>query len=183
MRDRVYLVLYLVAVVAVTTVHQIVVLAAALGATLLLSGRSWWRLGKRAFLTIVVFNTLVTAGYAALSLLEGTFSPHYVVLLNLRVFLLTFLTFLAVQRIDAFRALSSAPTLSYLLVLIYSQVLTFQRIFLDFRLALRSRTLGRVPRREGYRHAAVLTGFLLGKSIGSATEVAQAMKSRGYFDD
>ena len=183
MRDRVYLAIYVVSVVLVTTVHHVGLLAGALATALLLSGSSCWAIAKRALLTIAVFNVLVTGGYAILSLLEGTFSANYVALLNLRVFLLTFLTFLLVQRIDPFRALSFAPTLTYLLVLAYSQVLTLQRVVTDFRFARRSRTVRPVPRRQAYRHAAALTGFLLGKSVASATDVAQAMKSRGYFDD
>lgn len=183
MRDRWGLILYLVTVITATTVHSIGLLAMLLLVASIAAGTARWRIAKRALITVLVFNTLVTTGYVALSLLEGSFSAHYIVLINLRVFLLVFLTFLMTARIDWFRAFSFSPTLTYLLVLAYSQVLTFQRILHDFRLALRSRTVVRLRGRDAYRHAAVLSTFLLGRSLASATDVAEAMKSRAYFDD
>jgi cobalt/nickel transport system permease protein len=183
MRDRLGLILYVATVITATIVHSIGFLAVLLGVAFIAAGSARWRIARRALITIAVFNTLVTAGYVVLSLLQSGFSAHYVVLLNLRVFLLVFLTFVMGERIDWFRAFSFSPALTYMLVLTYSQVLTFQRILYDFRLALRSRMLARIRARESYRHAAVLSTFLLGKSLASATDVAQAMKSRGYFDD
>ncbi len=183
MRDRLYLMLYLITVVGATTIHDIGALAALLAVVSALAGSAWWTVAKRALLAIAVFNTLVTVGYVILSLLQETFSFSYVVRLNLRVFLLTFLTLLLARKINPFRALAFSSTLTYLLVLAYSQLLTFRRAVDDFRLALKSRTVRRVRARDAYQYVAVQCAFLLNKSIASATDVAQAMKSRGYFDD
>ena len=70
--------------------------------------------------------------------------------MNVRVILLTFLTFLTVSRVDLLRALSFSPTLTYLIVLALSQIMTFRRLHQEFRLAGESRRLRRPTLRDGY---------------------------------
>lgn len=183
MRDRLLLGLYLTAVVAVTTVHDPAALALALAAVLALAGRAGLRLLRRALLAVALFNGVVTATYVILATLEGRLSWHYVALVNLRVLLLATLTFLAVERIDPFRALAFSPSLTYLLTLAYSQSMVLRRSLEEFRLALRSRSPTPPGLRERYRHSAVTAGSLLQKALADAGETAQALRSRGFFDD
>jgi cobalt/nickel transport system permease protein len=102
--------------------------------------------------------------------------------MNLRVYLLTYLTLWLSARVNLFRALDFSRTLVFLLTLAYSQALSLRRVYQEFRLALRSRTIGRLAARDVYRHRASLGGFLLDKSLHEATDIAQALRSRGFFD-
>ena len=174
---------YVAAVLAVSSIHDPLWLAFALPLALALAGRQWLRLATRALLAIVVFNGVVSLSYAGLSVWQGTFSSRYLALLNLRVFLLTYLGFLLTTRVNLFQALAFSPTLSYLLALAYTQIHRLRRTFEDFRLALKSRTLGHLSHRDIYRHRASMGVWLLHKSLHDGREIGLAMRSRGFFDD
>lgn len=183
MRDRLLLLGYGVAVLAITSIHEPLWLAAALALLLLASGREAFTLARRAALAILLFNSVVTLSYVLLTTLRGEPTGDYVLLLNLRVFLLTYLGFLVASRVNLFRGFGFSPTLSYLLTLAYSQALGLRRIAEEFRLALRSRTLGRLAMGDLYRHRASLATHLLEKARHDTAELGQAMRSRGFFGD
>lgn len=182
MKDRLLLLAYLVVVVLVTLVHAPAWLAAGVALALALSGRSAGRLLRRALLAVLVFNAAVSLSYAAVAGVQGTFSAHYLLLVNLRVLLLTLLTLLLAERVNAYRALGFSRDLGYLLVLAGSQLVSLRRLLEEFRLALRSRGLGRVSWRTRHRQAGVLGAWLLEKSLVRSREVNEAMRSRGFFD-
>jgi cobalt/nickel transport system permease protein len=182
-KDRAVILLYVAAVVLVTTVHDIRFLIAGMLIILFLSGGDFWRIAKRAALAIALFNSIVTISYCILSVIQGSFTVYYVTLINVRVFLLTSMTFLVRERINPFRALGFSKSVLYLLTLAYSQVLTVSRLFDEFRLALRSRSLNRPTLRNIYRHGASTGVFFLSKSLNDTREITQAMRSRGFFDD
>jgi cobalt/nickel transport system permease protein len=183
MRARLALLAYLAAVVLVTTVHEIGLLALGLLLVLALAGRGWLRVLRRACLAILFFNLVVTVSYAVVAGIEGNFSLAFVVLVNLRVLLLTCLTFLFVSRANPFEALAFSRSLTYLFTLAYSQSMAFKQAAEDFRLAFRSRRIGEVHLRDRYRHSARTGVHFLDKSLHRATEITQVMRSRGFFDD
>jgi cobalt/nickel transport system permease protein len=183
MRARVALIAYLTAIVLATGVHEIGLLAAGLGLVLALAGRDWLRILRRALIAILLFNVVVTLSYAVIASLQGTFSPGFVLLVNLRVLLLTCLTFLFVARVNPFEALAFSRSLTYLFTLAYSQSMAFRRALEDFRLAFRSRRIERAGLRDRYRHSARVGVHFLDKSLHQATEITQVMRSRGFFDD
>jgi len=180
---RVALLLYAAAVVLGTTVHEPIVLALALGTVLALAGRQWARIARRAGLAVLVFNAIVTVSYAAVAGLQGSFSLHYVVLINLRVLFLTCLTFLLVARVNLFEALAFSRSLSYLFTLACSQAMTLAQVLMNFRLALRSRSIEAARLGDRYRQTASAGVLLLEKALHNTTEVTQALRSRGFFDD
>jgi cobalt/nickel transport system permease protein len=182
MSDRVGLLAYLAAVVAVTGVHSPAALAGGLAVAVLIAGRRRWRYARRALLAVALFNGVVTLSYAALALWQGRFSGEYVLLLNLRVLLLTYLTFLAADRVNLLRALAFSPTLGYLVSLAYSQSLTFRRVFQDFRQALASRSLEPPSARAVLRHGAATGSYFVDKSLQETAAIGQALRSRGFFD-
>jgi cobalt/nickel transport system permease protein len=182
MKDRAALIAYAAAVIAATSIHSIPFLSCMLAAAFLASGRKFPRLARRAALAIVLFNSVVTVTYAILSVLQHNFSLRFVVLVNMRVFLLTFLTFFLAATTNLFNAFSFSRSLSFLLTLAYSQIANFRRLFDDFRLALKSRTLVRPARRDLYRHGAATGSYFIGKCYRDSAEIAQAMESRGFFD-
>jgi cobalt/nickel transport system permease protein len=182
-RDRVLLLAYLAVVVAVTLVHRLDVLAGALVLTAAAAGRDAPRLARRTATAVLFFTATVTLAYVAAALWRGRLSWYFVVLLNLRVFLLSFLSMLFASRINAFRALSFSRTLMYVLTLAYSQALAFRRLHDDFRLAFTSRSVTRPRARERYRHAASTASFFLRRALNETGEITMALTSRGFFDD
>ena len=183
MRDRLLLGVYLAAVLAATLIHAIPLLAAGLGLVALLAWRRAADVFRRALLAVLAFNLLVSVSYVILGWLRGDLAWDYLLLMNLRVLLITAMTFLLIARINVFKALAFSPTLSYLLTLASTQYLGFRRLYQDMRLALTSRTLGRPGLRQVYRHGAASGSFFVEKALSNATESAQAMRSRGFFHD
>lgn len=181
--DQRRLLLYLAAVLAATLVHDPRWLAAGLGLTLLLAGGAAGTILHRALLAVLAFNALVSLGYAAQSWLRGIEPWNALLRLNLRVLLLTSLSFLFIARVNLFRALAFSRRLSYLLGLAYSQALLFRRAHDDFRLALASRSLGRPGLLARYRASAAAASWFLEKSLHAASQSAQALRSRGFFHD
>lgn len=182
-RDRVLLLLYLAAVLATTLVHDPVWLSAGLIGLLLLAGRQALHLLRRSVRVILAFNLAVSLGYLLLAHLRG-FSPwDTLLLINLRVLVLTLLTFLFIARVNLFRALDFSPTLSWLLALAYSQALNFRRVHADFRLALTSRSPARPRLSDRYRASAAAAAWFMDKALATARESAQALRARGFFGD
>ena len=182
MKDTIILICYLALIVTITSIHSIAVLGALLAAAIAAAGTRTIGLARRTLLAIVLFNSVVTVAYTIMASLHGTFDPGYVVLINVRVFLLTFLTFFLADIINPFKAFAFSRSLSFLLTLAYSQIMTFRRLFDDFRLAFRSRMMNRPSLRELYRHGAAIASFFISKCFRDSTEITQAMKSRGFFD-
>lgn len=182
MKDTLILAGYLAVIVAVTLIHSIAALGVILVLAATAAGARALRMARRTVLAIIIFNSIVTVAYTVMSLMRGAFDPRYVALINMRVFLLTFLTFLLADTINPFKAFSFSRSLSFLLTLAFSQIMTFRRLLTDFRLAFRSRTLTRPSHRQLYRHGAATGSFFIEKCFRDSAEIAQAMKSRGFFD-
>lgn len=177
------LVAYAVAVVAITFIHEPVVLAAGLGACLLAARHRAWRLARRTLAAVVVFNLSVSLGYGVLALWQGRFQPETLLLLNLRVCLLVFLGFWLIETVDLISALARFPLLQWVLALAIGQIRTFERLTQDFRLAFASRNPRPPAMLARSRHAAAQAQTLMDKAMASASESALAMRSRGSFDD
>ncbi len=182
-RETAVLITFLAAVFTITMIHNAAVLGIVLFSVFLFAGKRRWRIAKRSLLAIALFNSIVTVSYVLLTMFEGGFSAYFVVLLNIRVFLLTYLTFLVVERVNPFKALAFSKTLTFLFSLAYGHVITFRRLYDDFRMALKSRTMVRPRTRDLYRHGAATASFFLQKSLHDTTEITEAMKSRGFFND
>ena len=181
MRDRIAFAAYLAAVVAATSIHNVLWLGAGLLVAVLVAGRQAPALLRRTLLPILFFNLAVSLGYIAAGLLAGDFRWGYLTLMNVRVILLTFLSFLMVARVDLLRALGFSRTLTYLIVLALSQIMTFRRLHQEFRLAGESRRLRRPRLRDGYTQGAVVAVQFFDKAEHGAGEIALAMRSRGFF--
>lgn len=183
LRARAALVGYAAAVVALTLVHHPGALALATVAVLPLGGRAAPRLAGRTLTAVAVFNGLVSVTYAAVALWQGEAPWTYLLRINLRVFALVYLGFVVLERVDLLRAIAFSRTFTFLLTLAYAQARSFRRLAEDFRLALRSRAVGPLTLRDRYRFATRLGGHLLDKAVARSTEIAHAMRSRGFFHD
>ncbi len=183
MRDKVLFFLYIFSVIALTSIHNIYFFAVSILLFCFLAGKDIFSILKKSVLSILVFNSIVSISYILYSIFKGTEWIDYVVLINLRVFSLTFLTFLFIEKVNLFKALSFSKTLTYLLVLSFSQILMFKKYFIDFKMALKSRTIEKPKQRELYNFISTVFYFFLNKSINNSKEISQAMKSRGFFND
>jgi cobalt/nickel transport system permease protein len=182
-KDRGLLLAYAGTVVTATLVHHAGMLGAGLAGVLLLAGREAPALLARALRTVLVFNLAVSMGYTILSLLSQESPGDTLLLINLRVLLITTLTFLFIARVNLFRALDFSRTLTFLLGLGYSQAMSFKRAYGDFRLALVSRSPTRPSLRDRHRASAAAASWLIDKSLTTARDTAQALRARGFFND
>jgi len=182
-RDGTAVLVYAAAVVAATTIHHVVFLGLVFAVASVIAGRDWGRVAGGALKAILFFNSVVTVSYTIVSVVQDGFSLEYVVLVNIRVFVLTFLTFLAARRINILRAVSFSRTLSYVITLALGQLVTFRRMLVDFRMAMASRSIRRPAMKDMYRHAASSASFFFLKALNDSTEITDGMKSRGFFDD
>lgn len=182
-RDRLLLLGYGAGILAGTLVHDPAWLAAGLGLVLAAAGREAWGLLRRALLAILAFNAVISLSYGLMAWWQDSSPWETLLRLNLRVLLLTSLSFLFIARANLFRALDFSRSLSYVLALAYSQALTFRRTHDDFRLALASRSLRRPGLLDRYRASAAAASWFLEKSLHAATQSAQALRSRGFFHD
>ena len=148
MRDRLLLLGYLVAVVAATFLHRPVWLGAAALIVLVSAGTGAPRLLGRMLRAALPFALAVSLGYLLLARDDLPAAGHTLALLNARVLLLVSLAFRVLPALDLPRVLGFSPTLRFVLILATSQVLTFRRLFVDFQLALASRSPRRVSGRR-----------------------------------
>jgi len=178
-----WLAAYAIAVVSATFIHHPAILALALVMVLTLAGRARWQLLRRAFKAILFINLTVSLGFVLLAGLRNEFHAEYLLVVNLRVLLMVLLGFWFVSRVNLLRALAFSPSLVWMATLAIGQIQTFRRITADHRLALQSRS-PEPPRLAERMHSSMAEGRdLLDKSMAISLEAAQAMRSRGCFDD
>ncbi|HNQ03211.1 MAG TPA: ABC transporter permease [Thiobacillaceae bacterium] len=173
---------YAGAILTATLVHEPRHLALGLLLVLILAGRQITRILLRTLRVVLLFNLTVSLGYVLLALLRHISPWDTLILINLRVLTLTCLTFLFIARVNLFQALGFSRTLTWLLVLAYSQALALKQVHEDFRLALVSRTPIRPSLRDRYRASAAAAAWLLDKGLAGAHQTALALRSRGFFD-
>jgi len=183
MNARGWLFAYLAALVAATFIHVPALLAALLLLALAAAGTTRWRLLRRTLWAVLAFNLTVSAGYALMTLWQGSFSADYLILVNLRVVLMVFLGFWFVARVDVLAALAGWPTATLVITLALGQIRSLERVIADFRLAFTSRNVAQPRLRDRASHAGAQGIALLDKSMAAATESALAMRSRAAFDD
>lgn len=183
MRDRALLLGYLAAVVTATLVHDPRLLGAGAAAVLLSAGRDLPRLLHRVLRAAAPFALAVSLGYLVAARDDLLSAQTVLVRLNLRVLLLVGLAFRVLPALNLQRALGFTATLRFVLVLATSQVLTFRRLFTDFRHALAARTPRRVGLLTALRHGAATAAWFVRRAEHDATQMAQALDARGFFLD
>lgn len=180
--ERLKLGAYLGAIFLASLLRDPLALGLCLAGVLALAGRDAARLARRALLACLLFSAVVSLGYVAERLWQGAAPPwDWLLSANLRVLLMTMLTFLFIARCDLFAALAFSRRLSFILVLALSQAIGLRRTLSDFRLALQARGPRRTALRARYRAAAHAAVWLLDRALANAHESAQAMQARGMF--
>ena len=183
MRDRIEALVYLAAVLGLSLTHSLQHIAICCGLVLITCGRDAPRLARRALLATVFFTGLVSLAWLVASLWEGTVPTAALIRLNLRVFTLTTLTFLAVSRLDIRTITAFWPRLRTLAVLILAQVGVYRRLLSDFRLATKSRTWRRPAVKDSLGMGAATGAAFLRRAEYAAEQMTQGLVSRGFFLD
>lgn len=174
--------LYLAVLPAPTFVHEPRLLAAGLLIALALAGNKRWHILKQSLIAILAFNLSVSLGVILVGLWRGHVDADWLLTANLRVLLMVYLGFWFVARVDLAKALAGWPTATLIMTLALGQARAFERLIRDSRLAFASRNIARPRLVDRRHHAGAQAVALLDKAQTQATEVAQAMRSRGAFD-
>ncbi|NGX16884.1 hypothetical protein [Wenzhouxiangella sp. XN24] len=180
---RVGLFAWLAAVVAATLVHEPAWLAAGCAAVVLLSGAGRLDLVLRALRVVLPVLLLISTGYLVMSWLTGTPAWSFLLLLNLRVFLLALLTSWMLRDVRIELALQGWPRARRWLSIVQVQVATFRRLAGEYRDAVKSRSTVAPTLRQRYRASGALGLAVLDKAVYNAEAVTQGMRSRGALDD
>jgi len=181
MKDKILLVLYIVLVIFLTFIHDWELLLVVSGGLFFLSGRDFFQIFKKSVVSVVLFNGVITVSYIGYALYTGKPWIEYIFLINLRVFVITYLTFLFVSKVNLFNAFSFSKTLMYLLTLSYTQILIIKRQFQEFKYALTSRIINKPSKKDSYNFISKVSYYFLTKAIQDTKEITDAMKSRGFF--
>lgn len=179
---RLTFLLYLLVLIGLTFVHEPTVFLCALAIMIVLSGRKVLHISRHVLRALLFFNTTVSAGYAIMASLRGQAFADTLILLNLRVFALTWLTFLVLHRVYLPSALSFSTTLIFFLTVSWSQARLYTRVYEEFRLALESRSPDAPGLRQRFRMISAAGRSLIDRSLHDAEERALAMKARMFFE-
>jgi len=180
---RAGLLAWLAAVIAATLVHEPAWLAAGCAAAVLFSGKGRMALLLRALRVVLPILLLISAGYLVMSWLTGTPAWGFLLLLNLRVFLLALLTSWMLRDVRLESALQGWPRAQRWLSIVQVQVATFRRLAGEYRDAVKSRSTVAPTLRQRYRASGALGLAVLDKAVYNADAVTQGMRSRGALDD
>jgi cobalt/nickel transport system permease protein len=179
-RTRIYLFLYIAALVAVSLQKSYEPLVFVFVALFLMSGRSAFMLARRALLLVAFFSFFITLSYSVMLYMQNQPFWNYFLTLNLRSLDMMFLTLLFTARVNIYEALSFSKELSFLLVLSVSKIMTMQRVFADYSDALRSRRLKKPSRGQIYEYLGSAIAGFLDRSVQESKENFEAMRSRGF---
>jgi cobalt/nickel transport system permease protein len=185
LKDRALLAAWAAAVLAASFVHDLRLLAAGLLLAALLAGRGAPRAAGRAALAVAVFCASVTLPWWLVALWRGDPPPDAagtaVLRINLRAFLMTFLTLGVFARIDVRRLARRWRMLSVGATIVDAQIRLLRRLLADHRAAFEARTLGPASRSARLLHAAATAGALTTRAVRESDEIAAAMEARGLF--
>jgi cobalt/nickel transport system permease protein len=183
MKHRAWLCSWLVAILAVTLVHDPAWLGAGVIGALLASGRGRRLLLQRAFLAVLPILLVISLGYLVMGWLTGSLAWPFLLLVNLRVLLLAVLTTWMVRDVDLDRALQGFPGAQRWLSIVRSQVTVFRRLAAEYRAAVLSRSTVPPTLEQRYRAGAALGLAVLDKAMYNSEALTQGMRSRGALDD
>lgn len=188
MRDKLLLLVYILSLIYLShlsNVYELLMILCFLLLFLLSAPiKNKLKLLKHSLFSFFLFSFVISFSYLLLDLSSGNREGvEYFLMINLRSFGMTFLTFLFLRIANLYKALDFSKTLTFLLVIAVSNVLTYKRLLKDFKDALKSRSIGKTTRQTSFAFIKRLSLFFFDKSVYTSREVYQAMKSRGFYDD
>ena len=174
-KDKILLLLYLIGVLFISLTSNFFILAAALVLIFALGGKKCFVNLKYPLIALLFFNGTVTLAYVIYAGIHSS-----ILIFNTRVFALTCLTLLMAKSINLFSALYFSKTLSLILTIAYNQIIVFKKVWRDFQLAFKSRTLKKPERKQLNFYMVRVIRFFIEKSLIYSREIHLSMKSRGF---
>jgi len=183
MSDRWLLAGWLTAVVGATFIHDPVWLSGLVAFVLAVQIRSAGRILARAMLAVAFVNLAVSLAWILQAAVQQQPWLELVLRLNLRVLLITVLTFSMVERVDLVRAVDFWPSLRFVVVLALGQLRVLDRLLEDYRAAYTSRSPTAPQLRLRFAASGRQAAALFDKAEQRSLELNQGMRARGFFDD
>jgi len=183
LKERIKLIVYILTIIFITSIHNPIVYLLLFLIAVSISADKFVHLFKKTLKSIIIFNLIISLSYAIYTFVVSKVDFKYLIMINLRVLLITYLTFYLIEVCNIFSAVSFSKNLSYLLVLAYSQIMNFKRVYMEMQLAFRSRVLAGDRKKYLSNFSQATVGLFLTKSMYNACELAEGMKSRGFFND
>ncbi len=169
---------YLITLSLVAVSNNIYFIGVILLAAFIMSNKLIFKLLKRTVIILFFVNFIVSVFYYYLATINGSFSYYSLIIFNLRTFTLLFITFLMLEKVNVFSVFSFSKTVSFLLILSYSQMLAFKKTLNDFSLAYKSRTIIKPKFNDLHKFIGNMTLFFLRQAMANSTEILLALKSR-----
>ena len=182
MPDRVKFFFYIVGLGILLSSHSIMVLSVFLLLLLLLSYQKIFKLLKKSLKSILMFNLTISLGFILISTLKEQPWLDFIMLFNLRVFALSFMTILFTQSVNLPALLSFSSTLSFLFTVSLSQITSYQKSYENFLLSLKSRLIKKMSERRKKEFIGSVFGYFFKKALYDSSEKSLALKARGFFD-
>jgi cobalt/nickel transport system permease protein len=82
------------------------------------------------------------------------------------------------EKVNVFSIFTLSKSLSFLLILSYSQILAFKKTYNDFSLAYKSKAIVKPKVKELHIFIANTTVFFIRQAMTNSTEILMALKSR-----
>lgn len=139
------------------------------------------KLSKKAFKSILFFNLGVSLGYLISAYFRNLSPWHYIIYINLKVFMLTYFVFLFFSKVSIVKVFGVNKDLRYLLTMTLSQIFSYKKSYSDFRDAFRVRVVS--LRDKEKRFIIRVFEFFLKKAMKDSKERTLAMKARGFFEN
>ena len=149
---------------------------------LLLSYKKIFKLLKKSLKSILMFNLTISLGFILISVLKEQPWLNFIMLFNLRVFDLSFMTILFAQSVNLPSLLSFSYTLSFLFTVSLSQIISYQKSYENFVLSLKSRLIKKMSERSKKEFIGCVFGYFFKKALYDSSEKSLALKARGFFD-
>ncbi|MDQ7042171.1 MAG: hypothetical protein Q9M34_01430 [Sulfurimonas sp.] len=181
MHDRVWFILYLITVMGLGFVHKEWVMLLSIIITLALGSKARWKIFLRVFIVIGLFNFTISLSYIAYSYFVPV-DIFALLLINLRAFAITFLTFTVVHRINLHKVFEFSPLLSILYGFTYAQIYLLKNMLYDYYDGLKSRgaTLKTSIKK---RDLQPLLTSLFTTMLDKSSQQSMGLRSRGLIDD
>ena len=181
MSEKNWAIAYLITVLTLGGVHNNLVTIVVILFTLAINGHARFKILKKAFLTLLVFNGTITLSYLLYSFFV-TVDLSLLIILNLRALAITLLTFTLMHHINFHNVLSFNHKASLLYALSYSQILLLKKLLNDYYLGLKSRGVT-LKKTIHPKQLTPLMATLFGTMLHKSNEQTLGLRSRGLLND
>ncbi|EQB39506.1 hypothetical protein M947_05790 [Sulfurimonas hongkongensis] len=181
MSDRVWFFVYLLVVMTLGFVHNEWIMLLGIIITIALGGKARFKIFKKALLVIALFNLSISLSYIVYGFFVSV-DIFALVLINLRAFAITLLTFTLVRRINLHKALDFSKVLAILYGFTYAQIILLKNMLHSYYEGLKSRGATLKTSITKKQLQPLLT-TLFGTMLHKSSEQSMGLRSRGLIDD